>query len=142
MYLIGFPLLVVPAAVYAIIEFLMPGDTPAAFWSSVVTQLRLASGETWTLSAGDLLIAISILILFVELLKATRMTTRSIVDHLLSTLLFIAMLIAFLVVRQFATGTFFLLLVISFVDVVGGFSVSIRTAQRNVAIDTDSASRA
>jgi hypothetical protein len=137
MYLVGFPLLVIPFAVYNIIEFLLPGPTPGAFWTNVIASIPLASGEAWAMTVGDLMIAISILILFVELLKATRLSTRSIVDHLLSTLLFIVVLVEFLLVKQAATGTFFLLLIISFVDVVGGFSVTIRSAQRDITIDGD-----
>jgi hypothetical protein len=135
MYLIGFPLLVLPFAVYNIIEFIMPGATPSAFWAEVIARVKLASGETWELTAGDVFIAISILILFVELLKATRLTSRSIVDHLLSTVLFIIMIVEFLLVKQAASGTFFLLMVITFVDVVGGFSVTIRTAQRDISVE-------
>jgi hypothetical protein len=142
MYLVGFPLLVIPFAVYNIIEFLIPGPTPGAFWTNVVFNVPLASGEKWAATVGDLMIAISILILFVELLKATRLSTRSIMDHLLSTLLFIVVLIEFLLVKQAATGTFFLLMIISFVDVVGGFSVTIRSAQRDITIDGDVAPRA
>ena len=73
--------------------------------------------------------------LFVELIKSTRLSSRTIMDHLLSTVLFIIILIEFLLVKQAATATFFLLLVISFVDVVGGFSITIRTAQRDITID-------
>jgi len=141
MYLVGFPLLVIPFAVYNIIEFLIPGPTPGAFWTNVIANIPLASGEKWAMTVGDLMIAISILILFIELLKATRLSTRSIMDHLLSTLLFIVVLIEFLLVKQAATGTFFLLLIISFVDVVGGFSVTIRSAQRDITIDGDVAPR-
>jgi hypothetical protein len=47
--------------------------------------------------------------------------------------LFVAMLIEFLLVKQVASSTFFLLLVISFVDVMGGFAVSIRAAQRDIS---------
>ena len=142
MYLVGFPLLVIPFAVYNIIEFLMPGATPGTFWANFVANIPLASGEKWALSVGDLMIAISILILFVELLKATRLSSRSIVDHVLSTILFIIMLIEFLLVKQAATGTFFLLLVICFVDVVGGFSVTIRSAQRDITVDNEAIPRA
>jgi hypothetical protein len=142
MYLVGFPLLVIPFAVYNIIEFLIPGPTPGAFWTNVIASIPLASGEKWAMTVGDLMIAISILILFVELLKATRLSTRSIVDHLLSTLLFIVMLVEFLLVKQAASGTFFLLLIISFVDVVGGFSVTIRSAQRDITIDNEAVPRA
>ena len=56
-------------------------------------------------------------------------------DHLLSTVLFIVMLVEFLLLRQAATGTFFLMMMISFLDVIGGFSVSIRTAQRDIEIE-------
>ena len=136
MYLVGFPLLVIPFAVYNIIEFLIPGPTPGAFWTNVIANIPLASGERWAMTVNDLTIAISILILFVELLKATRLSTRSIVDHLLSTLLFIVMLVEFLLIKQAATGTFFILMIISFVDVVGGFSVTIRSAQRDINIDS------
>ena len=104
MYLVGFPLLVIPFAVYNIIEFLMPGATLGAFWANIVANIPLASGEKWALSVGDLIIAISILILFIELLKATRLSSRSIIDHLLSTILFIIMLIEFLLVKQAATS--------------------------------------
>ena len=141
MYLVGFPLLVIPFAVYNIIEFLMPGASPGAFWANVIANITLASGEKWALTVGDLFIAISILILFVELLKATRLSSRSIVDHVLSTILFIIMLIEFLLVKQAASGTFFLLLVICFVDVVGGFSVTIRSAQRDITVDNDALPR-
>ena len=136
MYLVGFPLLVIPFAVYNIIEFLIPGPTPGAFWTNVIANIPLASGERWAMTVNDLTIAISILILFVELLKATRLSTRSIVDHLLSTLLSIVMLVEFLLIKQAATGTFFILMIISFVDVVGGFSVTIRSAQRDINIDS------
>jgi hypothetical protein len=135
MYLIGFPLLVVPFAFYNIIEFLMPSDPPGAFWLYGLTKIRLASGVEWTLTAGDLIIAISVLLLYVELIKATRPSSRAIVDHLLSTLLFVVMLLEFILIRQAATSIFFLMTVISFVDVVGGFSVTIRSAQRDVTID-------
>ncbi len=53
------------------------------------------------------------------------------IDHVLSTVLFLGMLVEFLLVKQAATATFFLLLVISFVDVLGGFAVTMRTAQRD-----------
>jgi hypothetical protein len=137
MYLVGFPLLVIPFAVYNIIEFLIPGAAPGEFWSHIVTRIGLASGMQWALTAGEILLTLSLLLLFVEIIKSARVTSRSIIDHLLSTLLFIVMLIEFILVKQAASGTFFLLMIISFVDVVGGFSTSIRAAQRDIAFDRD-----
>jgi len=45
------------------------------------------------------------------------------------------MLIEFLLVKQAGTSTFFILMVISLVDVLAGFIVTARTAQRDIAID-------
>jgi len=38
-------------------------------------------------------------------------------------------------VKQTATGTFFLLLVISFIDVIAGFAVTLRSAQRDLTVE-------
>ena len=129
MFLIGFPLLIIPFAVYNIIAFLLPGLA----WTQEIASVRMISEADWRLTLGDLMVAVAILILFVEMMKSTRMSTRTIVDHMLSMLLFIGMLVEFLLVKQAATTTFFLLLVISFVDVLGGFTITIRTAQRDIS---------
>jgi hypothetical protein len=131
MFLIGVPLLVVPFALYNMIAFLTPGLS----WTQSIVAIPMMSGASWTLAPGDLLIAFSVLLLFVEMLKSTRLSSRAIVDHLLSTMVFVAMLIEFLLVQRAATGTFFLLLMISFVDVVGGFTITIRTAQRDITVE-------
>jgi hypothetical protein len=131
MYLVGIPLLIVPLVIYNMFAFLLPGIG----WTQEIVRIHMMSGADWTLTPGELLIAGSIIVLFFEMLKATRMSTRTIIDHVLSTLLFIGMLVEFLLVKQTATGTFFLLLVISFVDVAGGFTITIRTAQRDITVE-------
>lgn len=131
MFLIGFPLLLVPFAIYNIIAFLMPGVT----WTGAVTSVYMVSGADWTMSAGDMVITLAILLLFGEMMKSTRIGVRTVIDHGLSLVLFLGMLVEFLLVKQAATATFFLLLVISFVDVLGGFAVTLRTAQRDLSID-------
>lgn len=131
MYLLGFPLLLVPFAIYNIIAFLMPGVS----WTATLTTVHMVSGAAWTMSAGDMLLVLAVLMLGVEVVKATRIGTRTIVDHSLSLLLFLAMLVEFLLVAQTATGAFFLLLVISFVDVIAGFAVTLRSAQRDLTVE-------
>lgn len=132
MFLIGFPLLLIPFALYNIFAFIF-GVTD---WTTPFTSVHIISGGEWKIAWGDLLIALSILLLFVEILKSTRIGTRGIVDHMLSMLLFIGMLVEFLLVERAATSTFFLLMITSFVDVLGGFTVSVRTAQRDIGIET------
>ena len=131
MFLIGFPLLLIPFAIYNIIVFLMPGVT----FSDPLFTVPMLSKADLVVTAGDLLLVFSILILFVEIVKATRMGSRSIVDHVLSLILFLVMLGEFMIVPQAATSTFLLLCTLSFVDVIGGFAVTIRTSQRDIALE-------
>jgi hypothetical protein len=116
MYFVGVPLLIVPFAIYNIFAFIIPGVT----WNVPVISIALHSGAEWQISPGDILVTVSILILLVELIKLTRLGVRSWVDHLLSFALFAGMTAEFVMVQTVATPTFFLLLVISFVDFIGG----------------------
>ena len=131
MYLIAFPLLLVPFALYNIIAFIMPGVS----WTDPLSRVQMVSGAVWTMSAGDVLIGFSILLLFGEMMKSTRIGMRTVIDHGLSLVIFLGMLVEFLLVPRAATATFFLLLVISFVDVLGGFAVSLRSAQRDLTVE-------
>jgi len=132
MYLLGFPLLLVPFAIYNIIAFLWTGVS----WSDPATTVNLVSGGIWTMSAGDILIAVSLVFLFGEIVKATRIGTRAVVDHVLSLLLFLAMMVEFLLVhRRRAPRPSSFSMTISFVDVLAGFAVTLRTAQRDLSVD-------
>jgi hypothetical protein len=131
MFVLGFPLLLVPFAIYNMVVFLTPGVS----WTTPVTTIHMMSGQDWVLTWEDMLLGFSILLLAVEMLKSTRASTRSIVDHVLAMALFIAMLVEFLLVPQAGTSTFFLLTMIAVVDVLVGFIVSIRSSRRQVEID-------
>jgi hypothetical protein len=131
MSFIGFPLLVISFVIYNVVAFLFPGVS----WTSDIAHIQMMSGAVFTFTPGDLLIALSVLILFVEVLKATRFTARTMIDHTLSMILFIVLLVEFLMIKQAATGTFFLLLIIAFVDVIGGFSVTISSARRQLQVE-------
>jgi hypothetical protein len=131
MFMLGFPLLLVPFAIYNIIAFLMPGVS----WTSALISIHMASGAECSLSPGDILITLAILLLFGEVMKSTRIGVRTVVDHALSLILFIGMLVEFILVKQAASAIFFLLLVISFIDVLSGFAVTLRSAQRDVTVE-------
>ena len=131
MFMLGFPLLLVPFAIYNIIAFLMPGVS----WTGAISTVHMVSGADWTMSAGDILVASAIVLLCGEIIKSTRIGLRTVVDHSLSLILFLGMLVEFLLVKQAATATFFLLLVVSFIDVLGGFAVTLRSAQRDLTVE-------
>ena len=131
MFILGFPLLLIPFAIYNIIAFLMPGVA----WTGAIVTVHMVSGGDCTLSPGDMLVTLGILVLFGEVMKSTRIGIRTVVDHALSFILFLGMLVEFLLVKQCATATFFLLLAISFIDVLGGFAVTLRSAQRDLTVE-------
>jgi hypothetical protein len=136
--LIGIPLLLIPFAIYNIIAFLMPGIK----WTDRIATVPMMSGKPWEITAEDALLTLAILLLFVEIFKATRSSSsRGIVDHMLSLFLFIVMLIEFLLVPQAAESTFFLLMMICFVDVIGGFAITARAARRDIAVEEAVADR-
>jgi hypothetical protein len=131
MFALGFPLLLVPFAIYNIIAFLMPGVT----WASPVTTVHMMSGQDWVLTWEDVLIAFGIFLLWIEIIKSTRVGMRSVMDHILAMALFIAMLVEFLLVKEAGTSTFFLLMIIALVDVLAGFIIAMRSGRRQIEID-------
>ncbi|HEX3162629.1 MAG TPA: hypothetical protein VHQ92_08625, partial [Pseudolabrys sp.] len=92
MFVLGFPLLLIPFAIYNIIAFLMPGVT----WTGIVATVHMVSGADWTMSAGDILLALAIVLLCGEVMKSTRIGIRTVVDHSLSLILFLGMLVEFI----------------------------------------------
>ena len=100
--------------------------------------VAMPSGGSWQISLGHMLIAFSLFVLFFEILKSTRIGGNSIVDHALSMIVFVACLILFLVWPPAATSLFFLIMLITLVDVIAGFSVTIRSARRDYSAGSDS----
>ena len=131
--LAAIPLMIVPLIAYNMVLIGLVGGGVAGL-GSTITSLSMMSGATWTMSLGDLLIVVSLVLLFIEVLKATRTGSWSVIDHMLSMFVFVAFLVEFLLVRDAATHVFFILMVIAFIDVIAGFSVSIRSAGRDVSI--------
>jgi hypothetical protein len=132
MFALGFPLLLIPFAIYNIIAFLTPGVA----WTSPVTTVHMMSGQDWVLTWEDVLIAFGIFLLWIEIIKSTRVGMRSVMDHILAMALFIVMLVEFLLVPQAGTSAFFLLMVIALVDVLAGFIIGMRSGRRQVEIDS------
>jgi hypothetical protein len=133
MFFLGFPLLLIPFAIYNIIAFITPG----VGWTTQLTTVHMMSGQDWVVTWEDILLAFTILLLAVEIAKSTRIGIRTIIDHMLAMALFIVMLIEFLLVQRAGTSTFFLLMMISLVDVLVGFVVSVRSSQRHVEVDAE-----
>ena len=130
MFLIAFPLLLVPFTLYNMVVFLL--NMP---FTDVLFTLNLISQTRFPVTTGDLLLVIAMLLLYLEVLKAARFGAKAIMDHVLSLALFVGMAVEFMLVPQAATPTFFLLTVLAFVDVIIGVSVSARPPRSEIVLE-------
>jgi hypothetical protein len=134
--LIAIPLLVVPVVIYNLVV-LLGGSAPdavlgpAAVLSEVLFRVPMTSGAVWTISVGDLILFLSLILLFVELLKSTSSQRIAIVNHALSMVLFVVCLVEFLLLPGFAGSVFFLILAMVLLDVLAGFIVTIIASRRD-----------
>ncbi|MEM8539490.1 MAG: hypothetical protein AAGF25_00915 [Pseudomonadota bacterium] len=125
------PLMIIPFLAYNAILIVSSSSQP---WHEIVFSMGMISGGEFSMTRGDILLAVGLLFLFFEVLKSTRTSNTSVLDHLFSTVVFIAFLVEFLLVPGAGTAIFFLLMVMSLVDLMAGFSVSIRSAGRDVSM--------
>lgn len=112
---------------------LLVTDMPGLL-GTVLLTVGLVSGAQWTLNVSELFIALGVLALYVELFKATRTTIHSVIDHTISTLVFVAFLVEFITVSEAGNSTFLILCLMSLLDVIGGFTITIVAARRDFAV--------
>jgi hypothetical protein len=135
MSMVGFPLLLIPLAICNIIVFLMPGLSFAA----PLFTLPLMSGVSWAVTLSDLLLALAILMLLLEVIKGARPGAKYFMDHLLSLVVFGGAAAEFLLLPQFGTSTYFLLTALALVDFLSG--IALRTRRPRVASVATSSAR-
>lgn len=119
---IGFPLLLIPLAIYNIFVFLMPD---VAFTAPLLT-VHLMSGADWAITFGDALLALGLLLLWFEIARAARPGAKYLTDHVLSLGVFAVAAAEFVLLAPFATSTFFLLTVLTAVEFLAGTSIALR----------------
>lgn len=136
MSLRALPLIALPLIIYNIL-LVFAGDASTAFFAQRLFGVNMIKGAEWVFTRGDLVIMLTFLTLFIELIKSTWTGTASLVDHGLSMVVFILALIEFLVVNGAATSVFFFILLGAVIDVIAGFTIGIRVARRDLSIGAD-----
>src|SRR3982751_1331806 len=129
MTMVGFPLLLIPLAIYNIIVFLMPGVS----FTDPLVKLTLMSGAEWTVTLSDVLLTLGILLLLAEVIKGARPGAKYLTDHLLSLIVFSAAAAEFVLWPKFGTSTYFLLTALSLVDFLSGLALRRRRGAVAVA---------
>lgn len=135
MSLRSIPLIVIAFILYNVVVLFGASESADTILRKVLFSLPSIRGNPevrWSFSWGDLIILITLLLLFVEILKATYTSTASLLDHGLSMLVFIACLIEFLLVDQAFTSVFFMIMMMTLIDVIAGYTIGIRVARRDI----------
>lgn len=127
------PLLVLAFILYNAIVLTMGVDA----LTREIFRLHLLSGGDWVFNWGDFILLVTLVLLFIEIVKSTFTTTSTLIDHALSMVVFMAIGAEFLLVAQAATSVFFLILVAALIDVIGGYTIGIRVARRDLSIGAD-----
>lgn len=120
------PLTVLPLIAYNLIGYGLAGADP---WATELIVVPMPSGAEWTLRLGDLLVALAIAMLYVEVARLMDAQRGAVVNRTLSILVMAAYLAEFLAAEAAAHSVFFFLTMIAMFDVVAGFSI--RAARRD-----------
>ena len=123
-----FPLMIIPVIAYAAVAYFMGADMTTG-----VFTVPMVNGEL-QLSKGDVLIILGMFTLFIELIKSAGSGTATIVNHGLSMAVFVVCMAMFLLNGMFATSAFFLITLMTLMDTVAGFVVTIVAARRDLAV--------
>ncbi len=129
------PLIVIAFIMYNAVV-LVGGVDAVAMLKKEVLPIPLMTTTLW-LTWGDLLILLTMGLLFVELMKATHTSSASLLDHGLSMLVFVACLVEFLLVKSAGTSVFFFIVVATLIDVMAGYTIGIRVARRDLSIGNE-----
>jgi len=129
------PLTIVPLILFNVIGYAMGGGIGGANpWLNELFRVPLISGESWPVTLSDLMILLGLVMLFFETLRSAQPArTSTITNHIVSTILLIVYVVEFIVVPVAGDSLFFVLTAICLFDVVAGFTISIRTAQRDIS---------
>jgi hypothetical protein len=123
------PLLALVVIAYNIVIYLT-GFT----MDTEVLSFSLVSGAIWAVKVGDLFLASALVLLFLELINATKTGASTIINHALSMLVLLVALVQFIVLPQFGTSVFFIIVLVNLLDVIAGFTVTITSARRDFSV--------
>ena len=122
--LVGFPLLIIPFAFFNMAVFLLNMS-----FTETVFSIPLQGDREMPVDLGDLIVAIGILLLWIELVKAVRPGGKSMIEHVISFLLFAGMVAELVFVPAAESPTLLLLAVLGFVDFMAGISARLAQAK-------------
>ncbi len=130
-----FPLLTISLIIYSVLTLTGMGGANGVAWHDIVViELNMYSGDIWRVTWGTIFLLGSVGLLFVELVRATKVGTASITNHLLSFLVFVVALLLFILAPGYGNSTYFLFLAMTFLDPMAGLVVTTVSARRDLSV--------
>lgn len=130
----SFPLLALSLALFAGFN-LTTDDAQRPWYHSDAFNISMMSGDVWHVTGGDVFLLFSMILLFVEILRATRSGGESIINHAFSVIVFVGSLMLFLTRPGYGNSTFFIFMSMTLLDFMAGFIITAVTARRDIAFD-------
>lgn len=122
-----------PLAVYYVL-FLLQQSSGGIYAFEPVLNISLMSGALLSFSPVDLTVILGLVCLFFEVIKSATVNKGTIVEHMLSMLVFIGYLVLFLFEERAGNPQFLQLTLMALVDVMAGFSITIMSARRDISV--------
>jgi hypothetical protein len=98
-------------------------------------SINMMSGDLWSISGGTVFIMFSMVLLFIELLRATSSGSASIMNHAFSVVVFVSALLLFITRPGYGNSTFFIFVAMSFMDFMAGFVITTVTQRRDFTLN-------
>lgn len=136
------PFLGLLVVAYAIVAILGPGTFGdyagmSEFLNATVFSITnipsVSETNPLTITTGDMFVTIGVILLAIEMLKATSTHKRALLNHVFSAGVFLLAFFLFVTQPNFGTMTFFLITVMTLVDVMA-MIITIITARRDIGV--------
>ncbi len=125
----------IPSLVYPLMIYNVIGLFAADALNAEIFSFLLVSGSEFIFTTAHLFLIIGVICLTIEVIKSTRTTLESVLDHGFSVIVFVAYLLEFILVRFAGNAEFLILTLMALADVITGFAVTIFAAKRDVSVE-------
>ena len=94
----------------------------------------ILDGRSMPVTTGDAIIAIALLMLYVEVVKSARLG-KGVMDHVLAFALLVGMAAELALVPKATTPILLVLIAVSFIDVISGLSIPRRPKEQEIVLE-------
>ena len=105
------------------------------WYRSEAFSIQLMSHDVLRVSGGDIFLACSLVLLFIEVLRSTKGGGEPLINHAFSVLVFVTAFVLFLMQPGYGNSTFLLFTSTALFDFLAGFIITAVTSRRDVSFN-------